>query len=78
MVPIAHAYVVAAHTLGRERRGKSIRLFAAPQVFLGYVVGACVCNRYQAPPLEGPGYEARLVPRPQYVSWVATLITCMD
>ena len=35
-----------------------------PSRFLGYVFGACACNRYQAlfPPPSGPEYEANSPP----------------
>ena len=56
-----HAYSpLHSHSTDKRRVYDSIRL---PHIFLGSP-GACACNVYQAlspPPLEGPGYEAKVV-----------------
>ena len=48
-------------TLGHGKRAKKHTVICGTPDFLG-IVGARVCNRYQAlfPPPSGPGYEAKM------------------
>ena len=59
----------------RERRTKKRIVVRGTPGFLG-VVGACVCNRYQAlfAPPSWPGYEAREVGTYIYIFFLCSLI----